>query len=551
VADADENSSQSWTQVRSVLRILGTVLGVLAGLWLVYSLAGVLALLVLSVFFAYVLAPGVALVESVPALRGRSWSRPVAILVVYLALFGSLTLLIYALAPRFSAQISDLGQRAPGYVEAARVRATTLTRVYRDYQLPPGVQTAVEEAAARAVAAVGDGVRRAVSTVLSWLQYLPWLFLIPILAFFFLKDADNLQRFAVNLLPEGRLRWRGRELIDEVNRTLALYVRVQIIAGLLIGFICCVGFTVLGVPYALLLGVLAGFLEAVPLVGPVIIALLAGFLASTNSAASFGLTILFLLLLRLVQDYVIYPRLVARGMKLHPAVIIVTLLCGAHLAGVAGLFLAIPAAGVLVVAYRYLLLQLGKESLLAALVPPETEQVTVAVQVATPTGVRALRPPVAALAGIRVAVVDNDEDVRTSLVELLRDAGATVFFAPTAAEALTLLEAKSPDVLLSDLAMPDQDGYDLIRTIRALPPERGGAIPAAAVSGYATEEDRARSLAAGFQQHLSKPVDPLELVAAVRTLARGARRDAPAPARAADPPATTPTSSAGTSGGKV
>ncbi len=516
--------SPGWAQVRSVLRILATVLGVLAGLWLIYALAGVLALLVLSVFFAYLLAPAVALVERIPPLRRRPWSRPAAILVVYLALFGGVTLGVYALAPRVSAQVSELGQRTPGYLEAARQRAQTLTLIYRGYSLPPGVRAAIESAASRAVAGMGEAARQGIVTVLGWLKYVPYLILIPILGFFLLKDADDLERFAVRLLPPGRIRWRGRDLLDEINRTLAVYVRVQVIAGVIVGFVCSMGFAVLAVPYGLVLGIVAGCLEFVPLVGPVIVAVVAASLASTHSGTLALLTLLFLFILRLVQDYVIYPRLVASGMKLHPAVIIITLLCGSHLAGVAGLFLAIPVAAVLMVLYRYLLRELGHETLLAALVAPEAEPQKAPVQLAGGTS----RPPVSLamerqLTGISVAVIDDDEQARTSVAELLGQAGATVFFARTAADALALLQDKLPDVLLSDLAMPGQDGYDLIRLVRALPPERGGAVAAAALSGYATEEDRARSFAAGFQKHLSKPVDAGELIRTVQNLAARAR----------------------------
>jgi CheY-like chemotaxis protein len=268
-----------------------------------------------------------------------------------------------------------------------------------------------------------------------------------------------------------------------------------------------------------------------------IIAVLAGFLASTQSVSLMGFTLLFLAVLRVVQDYVVYPRLVASGMELHPLAIILTLLCGSHLAGVAGLFLAIPAAAVLMVSHRYVLLQLGQRNLLSALVESDEEEEPAPLKPKQPSRSGTF-PELRGLAGISVAVVDNDDDARGALSDLLEHAGARVHPAGSALEALALLQKTRPDVLISDLLMPDQDGYDLIRSIRALPPEAGGDIRAAALSGYATEEDRARTLAAGFQEHLCKPVDPALLIATVLALA--STKEGPPTARTAAPMATAP-----------
>ncbi|HEY0710421.1 MAG TPA: AI-2E family transporter, partial [Polyangia bacterium] len=425
---------------------------------------------------------------------------------------------VYALAPRFGTQLSELGRSFPAYVEWARGGVQALTRTYRSYHLPAGIREAVESGAAGAVEMAGQTVRGTVTAAIGYLQFLPWLILIPVLAFFFLKDADTFQSFALRLLPEGRLRWRGRDYINEIHTTLALYVRAQLIASVLIGVTCWLGFVLIGVPYALVLGVFAALLEFIPLVGPLIIAVLAAFFASTQSAAQVGATILFLGVLRMVQDYVILPRLVATGMKLHPLAIILTLVCGSHLAGVPGMFLALPAAAILMVSHRYILLHLGQANLLTALVPPEVEEAPEVLIAERPSR---LAPALieGELSGIKIAVVDNDEDTRWALVDLLEHSGAQVFPAASAAEALIAIESHHPQVLISDLAMPDQDGFDLIRAVRTLPPERGGTIGAAALSGYSTEEDRSRSLAAGFQEHLPKPIDPSTLIATVRRLA--------------------------------
>lgn len=124
------------------------------------------------------------------------------------------------------------------------------------------------------------------------------------------------------------------------------------------------------------------------------------------------------------------------------------------------------------------------------------------------------------LRGVRVLVVDDQADGREVVAALLESFGASVRLAASVQEALTAIECELPDVLLADVEMPGEDGYTLARKLRDLPAECGGRIPAAAVTAYASAEDRARAMSAGFQLHIAKPVQPAELVSAVVTLAR-------------------------------
>jgi PAS domain S-box-containing protein len=121
--------------------------------------------------------------------------------------------------------------------------------------------------------------------------------------------------------------------------------------------------------------------------------------------------------------------------------------------------------------------------------------------------------------GVKVLVVDDEPDARALVKRLLEDHGASVTTAASANEALRCLMASPPDVLVSDIGMPNEDGYSLIRRLRELPPEKGGAVRALALTAYARVEDRDRSILAGFQMHMPKPVDPAELIAMVATLA--------------------------------
>jgi len=124
------------------------------------------------------------------------------------------------------------------------------------------------------------------------------------------------------------------------------------------------------------------------------------------------------------------------------------------------------------------------------------------------------------LRGVQVLAVDDNSDTRELVKAVLNRCGAEVRTSASAGEALAVLREWRPDVLLSDIGMPYEDGYELIRRVRALEASQGGRIPAAALTAYARDEDRGLTLAAGFQMHLIKPVNPAELIAAVACLAR-------------------------------
>jgi CheY-like chemotaxis protein len=123
------------------------------------------------------------------------------------------------------------------------------------------------------------------------------------------------------------------------------------------------------------------------------------------------------------------------------------------------------------------------------------------------------------LGGVRALVVDDDADSREVVAAILAQCEVEVRTAASASEALAILTAWRPDVLVSDIEMPEANGYALIQRVRTLEPEDGGRIPAVALTAYTRIEDRLRALAAGFQMHVPKPVDPAELVTIVASLA--------------------------------
>ncbi len=124
------------------------------------------------------------------------------------------------------------------------------------------------------------------------------------------------------------------------------------------------------------------------------------------------------------------------------------------------------------------------------------------------------------LQGIKVLAVDDEADARQVVRRLLEDYGATVIHAGSASEAFDLLKLEAPNVMFSDIGMPDEDGYSLLRRVRNLPAASGGDTPALALTAYARPADQDRAIVAGFQMHLSKPVEPADLIRKVAALAR-------------------------------
>jgi CheY-like chemotaxis protein len=131
--------------------------------------------------------------------------------------------------------------------------------------------------------------------------------------------------------------------------------------------------------------------------------------------------------------------------------------------------------------------------------------------------------PLHRLDGLHILVVEDDPDGRELISKVIELAGARATTVATVRAALEALESLKPDALVSDIGLPSEDGYELIRQLRSREAERGGFLPAVALTGYVHTDERARILSAGFQLHVSKPVDVAELRAAIAAVTRDAR----------------------------
>jgi len=342
------------SQIRVILRILLIIAAIALGAWALHRLSSVVLALILAALFAYVIAPLVDLARRPIRIAGRRrrLSRGPAIAFVYLFMAGSVSGAAALLLPSATEQVNEMIVRAPAYTQAILTWEHGWSRYYERLRIPLEVRQRIDQSVLAASEGAAASLQASVLALVGALSYVPWLLLIPILAFFLLKDAASLRRILVTALPRhGQL--RGHRLFEELNATLAAYIRAQLLACVLVGSLCGVGFVVLGIPYPVLLGVLAAVLEFIPLVGPLVLAIVAAVIGALHAPMLALWVVAFLGVLRLVEDYVIYPRLMRRGIHLHPLAVILAVLVGAELDGVAGMFLSVPTVAIAAVMYRH------------------------------------------------------------------------------------------------------------------------------------------------------------------------------------------------------
>ncbi len=340
--------------MRTVLQVILIILAVALGLWALHRLASIVLVVVLAALFAYVVAPLVQLAGRPIRIAGRPrrLSRAASIALVYVLIGVGLSGGAAVLLPSATKQINEIVARAPAYADSIVTWEHGWSRYYERLQIPDDLRQRIDQSALAAGERAVQSIQAALLALLSSLAYLPWLLLIPILAFFLLKDAATLRRTVIRALPhDGQL--QGHRLFEELNATLAAYTRAQLLACVLVGVLCGVGFALLGIPYPVVLGVLAGVLEFIPLVGPFVLAAVAAAIGALHAPMLAVWAIVFLGVLRLIEDYAIYPRLIRRGIHVHPLAVILAVLAGAELGGIAGMFLAVPTAAIASVVYRH------------------------------------------------------------------------------------------------------------------------------------------------------------------------------------------------------
>ncbi len=371
----DPSTPSSWTVVRVVLVAFFVWYSADFAKNLLASLKYLFFLLVLSIFFAYLIDPLVRAIRRPFKERNREkiMPRSAAILIAYVLVFTVVGLAIANFAPKVVDQAKEFAGNLPVYAASFQDSVKELNTRFDNVRIPEELQTKINENIGSLIGTLSTFISTVVigGLLINLVTYSPWLVLVPILSFFFLKDVNFFRLSFLRIFPSGRWRARAEGVLSDVNSTLAAYTRAQLLSCLIIGFLCTLGFYILGVKYALLLGILAGILEFIPLLGPLTLGITATVIASFSGSGRQGLSVfIFLAVLRIVHDYITYPRIVRDGVHLPPLAIILSVLAGEQIAGIPGVFLSIPMVAIATVLYKHVLEHSGSRGFFAGWLDP-------------------------------------------------------------------------------------------------------------------------------------------------------------------------------------
>jgi len=330
---------------------LVVTLVVLAVVFDQFAATGVLLVAFLSFVLTYLIAPASEWLRhtAVRSRRGRPLSRLLSTLVIY----GIIAAIMFPVWAFTGARIGAALARARVLVPQHTTRFIDQLHATEGWHetlgLPPAVKDSIGVVTRRVTRSVEIEARALGAELAEIRGLVPWLSTVPVVAFLLLTRWHRFRRSTSRVLPTPHLRWRGDEFLRNLDSLLAAYTRAQALSAVIVGGICWVGFAALGLPYPGTLGLAAGLLEMVPLAGPLVAAVVATAAAPERVVG----VLLFLAALRVLQDYVIYPRLIKRTLYLHPLAVVLALWIGAALGGVVGVCLAVPFVGLIKATHRH------------------------------------------------------------------------------------------------------------------------------------------------------------------------------------------------------
>jgi len=335
-----------WKEKRVGRGLFYLILG-LAFAYLIYLVRGLIFSFILAVLITYLLNP------LVNAIERKGTSRTGAILLAYLALFFVAAGIFLYGVPRVVEQLNRLVETIPLYTGQFNEMIRSLQTRYIALDLPEGMRNVVDERIQWLEENILQLLRQVVTALAGTVEYVFKILLAPVLSFYILKDLNLIKKKAILAVSEE---WREEiiKLFKEMDQVFGSFIRGYLLVAAVVGGLTAIAMAMLGMEFALMLGLFAGLTELIPYFGPVIGAIPAVGLALLKSKWLGVKVALAFLIIHQLEANIISPKILGDRVGLHPLLVIFSLLAGGELYGLAGMLLAVPAAAVIRVVFKFI-----------------------------------------------------------------------------------------------------------------------------------------------------------------------------------------------------
>jgi len=326
--------------------------------YLLYVARDALFPFILSVVLAFILTPIVTRLEGIMPWRRRrpALSRILAIAVIYLAALCVVALAVLLIVPPAVSQASQLIDLVPELFTRARIAIESWNQEYVNRipeEIRVQIQNGLNEVGEVTISAARSVVMRTVEAVSSVFTIVFGLLIVPFFLFYILKDQEKAAASFYDLFP-ARIQPHARNILAIVNTVFGRYVRTQFVLVIVVGGMVFIGLSAIGVPYAVLLGIIAGLTELIPVVGPVLGAIPGILVTLATSPEDVVWVVLLYAGVQVLENTLLVPRIQGHAVNIHPAAIMVILVVASQVGGLWGVIAAVPIAAVTKQVYKYL-----------------------------------------------------------------------------------------------------------------------------------------------------------------------------------------------------
>ncbi len=366
-------------------RLILVVLVLLLVCWMLYVAKLALFPYIIGLVVAYLVLPLVNFLDRrMPSrLRDRNLSRPLSIIIVYLLVILFIAGIFAFLIPPVVGQGQVLWKQMPQLAAKGRALGAEWLGKYQEViplDIQQRIQSNLEKLAGTIGQALQEGTTRTVSVISSTIGFFLSILVVPFWLFYILNDAAKVREGALALIPD-RIEPDLLNILRITDDIFSAYIRGQLILCLFIGVLATIGLLIVGVDFALLLGLIAGAFEIFPFVGPILGAVPALIVAALQSPMAALWTLVVFIIIQQIENLFLAPKIAGESVKLHPALVMVVLVVGNEALGLWGMLLAVPLAAVIRDVFKYLYLRFSDEEVSPgeAMARVRTEKMTIEV----------------------------------------------------------------------------------------------------------------------------------------------------------------------------